>query len=77
MESGELRLRFDVERLPLAEGRFHVRLGLTGASGRLLHQLDDAAAFVVYPSADERGAVRIDGRWTREEIGTPAELPVR
>ena len=77
MESGELRLRFDVERLPLAEGRFHVRLGLTDATGRLLHQLDDAAAFVVYPSADERGAVRIDGRWTREEIGTPAELPVR
>ena len=31
-------------------------------------------AFVVYPGDVERGLVRIDGRWSREEIGAAAEL---
>jgi hypothetical protein len=74
---GELRVRFEVERLPLADGRFHLRLGLADADGRLLHQLDDAAAFLVVPAGDERGFARLDGRWTREEIAAAAELPVR
>jgi ABC-type polysaccharide/polyol phosphate transport system ATPase subunit len=67
-------LRFDVEELPLADGRFHVRLGLTDESGeRLYHWLDEAAVFVVYPDGDTRGVVRLDGRWSREEIGARAE----
>ncbi len=67
-------VRFDVEELPLADGRFHVRLGLSDESGeRLYHWLDDAALFVVVPGGDERGAVRVDGRWAREEIETQAE----
>ncbi len=75
---GELALRFDVERLPLADGRFSVRLGLSDPAGsRLYHQLDRAASFLVYPGGDERGVVRLDGRWAREEIGAAAELPSR
>jgi ABC-type polysaccharide/polyol phosphate transport system ATPase subunit len=67
-------VRFDVERLPLADGRFHLRLGLTDESGeRLYHWLDDALTFVVYPAAEERGVVRLEGRWTGEEIGAQAE----
>jgi hypothetical protein len=69
-----LAARFEVEQLPLADGRFHVRLGLTDEVGdRLYHWLDDALTFVVYPAADERGVVRLEGRWTGEEIRLQAE----
>jgi ABC-type polysaccharide/polyol phosphate transport system ATPase subunit len=68
--AGECALRFEVEQLPLVDGRFHLRFGLTDAEGEhLFHWLDDAAEFVVFPSGDERGLVRLDGRWTREEVG--------
>jgi ABC-type polysaccharide/polyol phosphate transport system ATPase subunit len=73
---GVCGLRFDVERAPLLDGSFHLRLGLAPASegGAFYHWLDDALSFVVYPGDDERGLVRIDGRWSREEIGAAAEL---
>jgi ABC-type polysaccharide/polyol phosphate transport system ATPase subunit len=64
---GRLALRYDVPRPPLGDGRFHVRLGLTDASGEhLYHQLDRALEFMVYPGGDERGLVRLDGSWTKE-----------
>ena len=63
--AGERVLAFDVPRLPLADGRFHLRFGLRdAASGRLLHLLDDALQLVVYPPGDERGAVLLEGRWS-------------
>ena len=66
--SGGRELRYDVERLPLAAGRFHLRLGLSDASGeRLLHWLDDALTFVVYPAGEEGGVVRLAGSWARGE----------
>jgi ABC-type polysaccharide/polyol phosphate transport system ATPase subunit len=65
---GGCALRFDVDELPLADGRFHLRLGLADESGEhLYHQLDDALAFVVYPAGEGRGLVRLDGRWTQDE----------
>jgi ABC-type polysaccharide/polyol phosphate transport system ATPase subunit len=61
-------VRFELQSLPLAEGRFHLRLGLTDESGeRLYHWLDDALVFIVYPGDDERGVVRFEGSWTIEE----------
>ena len=67
-------VRFDVEQLPLADGRFRVRLGLTDESGeRVYHWLDDALDFVVYPGAEEQGVVRLEGHWSGEEIGAQAE----
>lgn len=70
--AGEHALRFDVERLPLADGRFHLRLGLTDATGgRLLHWLDDALVFLVYPDGEGRGVVRLAGSWTSEEKSEP------
>jgi ABC-type polysaccharide/polyol phosphate transport system ATPase subunit len=73
-DTTELAARFEVEQLPLADGRFHLRLGLTDETGeRLYHWLDDARAFVVYPAAEERGVVRLEGRWTGEEIGAQTE----
>jgi ABC-type polysaccharide/polyol phosphate transport system ATPase subunit len=71
---GDLPARFDVEALPLADGRFELALGLTDADGaHLYHQLSHAASFVVYPSGGERGAVLLDGRWSRGEVGAPVE----
>jgi hypothetical protein len=75
-EGGDLTVRYEVDRLPLADGRFLLRLGLVDpVSGRLYHQLDQAASFLVYPEGEETGPVRFEGRWVREEIGAPAELP--
>jgi ABC-type polysaccharide/polyol phosphate transport system ATPase subunit len=66
--NGERAVRFEIGSLPLADGRFHLRLGLTDESGeRLYHWLDDALVFVVYPEGDERGVVRFEGRWMLEE----------
>ena len=71
---GEAAARLEIARLPFADGRFHVRLGLADATGaQLYHQLDEAAWFVVHPGDGERGLVRLEGRWTRE-VGTAAEL---
>jgi lipopolysaccharide transport system ATP-binding protein len=76
--NGELALRYDLSRTPFADGRFHVRVGLhASGDGTVLHQLDDALSFVVYPAAGERGLVRLDGTWAREEIGAPAEVSGR
>jgi ABC-type polysaccharide/polyol phosphate transport system ATPase subunit len=74
-EAGEYLFRFDVEQLPLADGRFHLRFGLVDAAGEhLYHWLEDAVAFVVYPGEDVRGIVRLEGRWSREEIAAAAEM---
>ncbi len=75
---GERVLRFDVDQLPLADGRFGLRFGLADATGEhVYHQLDDALTFVVYPSGEERGPLRLEGRWSREEIGLVQVTPRR
>jgi len=66
--AGARELRYDVDRLPLSDGRFHLRLGLADGDGELLHWLDDALVFLVYPAGEERGGVvRLEGSWTAEE----------
>jgi len=60
---GAATARLDVDRPPLAFGRFRVRLGLVGADGRTLHQFDNVLAFLVYPDGDERGLVHLGGTW--------------
>jgi ABC-type polysaccharide/polyol phosphate transport system ATPase subunit len=68
--AGERELRFELDRLPLADGRFHLRFALVDARrDRLLHTLDDAARFLVFPAGEETGAVLLDGRWSMQEIG--------
>jgi ABC-type polysaccharide/polyol phosphate transport system ATPase subunit len=74
--AGERELRFHVERLPLADGRFHLRASLLdAASGTPLHSLDDALRLFVFPTGDSAGAVLLDGEWTMEETATPAPIP--
>ena len=76
--AGEQVFRFDVDELPLAEGRFKLRFGLVSADGsRLYHWLDDALRLYVIPQERDTGLVRMEGRWSREEIGAAAELRSR
>jgi ABC-type polysaccharide/polyol phosphate transport system ATPase subunit len=73
-DTRKLVTRFDVDELPLADGRFHVRLGLSDEGGdRLYHWLDEALTFVAYPAGEERGVVRLEGRWSGDEIGAQTE----
>jgi hypothetical protein len=73
--AGERELRFELDRLPLAHGRFRLRFALVDAhGGRLLHTLDDAARFLVFSSGAETGAVLLDGRWTLQEIASRAPI---
>ena len=64
---GRFGARLDVPSLPLADGRFHLRLGLAAADGEhVLHWLDDALTFLVYPDGEGRGLVRLEGTWTAD-----------
>ena len=74
--AGNRELRFHIDRLPLADGRFHLRFALTDAgSGRLLHSLDDAVRFFVFATGTQTGAVLLEGRWTMQEI--TSSTPIR
>ncbi len=69
---GERLLRFEVERPPLAEGRFRLRFELGDRTGRrLYHWLDDAVRFVVYAGGSVRGPVLLAGTWSLGEVGAP------
>ncbi len=71
----EHALRFDVDSLPLADGRFRFRFELSDAAGgRLYHWLDDAASFVVYPADGDAGLLRLDGRWSLAPAGAAARI---
>jgi ABC-type polysaccharide/polyol phosphate transport system ATPase subunit len=73
--AGERRFRFDVARLPFADGRFRMRFELADASGsRLYHSLDDALLFVVYPANGDRGVVALEGRWSAAGADRPATI---
>jgi ABC-type polysaccharide/polyol phosphate transport system ATPase subunit len=64
--AGERTLAFELDRLPLAEGRFAVGIVVSDESGgRLYHHLDAAADLVVRPEGPEtRGALLLEGRWS-------------
>jgi lipopolysaccharide transport system ATP-binding protein len=73
--AGELFARFDVDALPLADGRFHFSLSLASPqTGHLYHRLERVAAFAVSPEGGDRGAVLLDGRWSGGELPATAEL---
>jgi len=72
---GELAARFDVEELPLAEGRFHFGLSLADpVSGHLYHRLERVAPFAVYREGGERGALRLEGTWSAGEVAAAAKI---
>ena len=76
-DAGAHVFRFDVDELPIAEGRFKLRFGLTSGDGsHLYHWLDDALRLYVIPNERTGSLVRLDGRWSREEIVATAETQV-
>jgi ABC-type polysaccharide/polyol phosphate transport system ATPase subunit len=66
-------VRFDIESLPLTEGRFQLAIALTGPEGHVYHRLLKAAEFYVYPEGESRGSLRLDGRWSLAEAPTTIE----
>ena len=73
---GRREVSFRLDRLPLAEGRFHLRVSLADAeTGALLHALDDALRFFVFPAGTESGVVLLDGAWSMQEIDPAAPTP--
>jgi ABC-type polysaccharide/polyol phosphate transport system ATPase subunit len=74
--AGERELCFRLPRLPLADGRFHLRFALAdGETGGLLHMLDDAVRFFVFPADGQAGMVLIEGTWSMQEIGKATPIP--
>ena len=75
-------LRFDVPELPLADGRFRLRLGLSDAPAstcttRSTTRLRSSST----PAGESRGLLRLEGRWSQEPVGAAAntgadELPL-
>jgi ABC-2 type transport system ATP-binding protein len=66
--TGERGLRFSVDRLPLAEGRFQLGVTLTDrAGGTRYHRIDRAAEFAV-ASSDARGLLRLEGEWSADGV---------
>ena len=69
-------LRFDVDRLPLSDGRFHLRFGLADADGRAPLPLARrrARSSSSIPPGEERGVVRLEGTWSMEDSPSPPKL---
>jgi ABC-type polysaccharide/polyol phosphate transport system ATPase subunit len=66
--AGEAEVRFEVERLPLVEGRFQFNLALTDSAGkRRYHSIEKAAEFAVAPQGDARGFFLFEGEWSLEQ----------
>ena len=73
---GRHEVRFRLERLPLADGRFHLRVRLVdAATAAPLHALDDALRFFVFPADGETGAVLLAGEWSMQEIAGSEPTP--
>ena len=71
--TGERALRFTVDRLPLAEGRFQLGITLTDRSGgKRYHRIDRAAEFSVTSSDEDRGLLRLEGEWSSDGVEVSA-----
>jgi ABC-type polysaccharide/polyol phosphate transport system ATPase subunit len=70
--SGHAEIRFEVERLPLVEGRFQFNLTLTDpARSRRYHSMEKAAEFGVLPQGESRGFFMLEGDWSLAESLSP------
>jgi ABC-type polysaccharide/polyol phosphate transport system ATPase subunit len=61
---GETELLFTSPRLPLADGRFQIAVGLSRVDSSMqFHRLDPAIEFTVFPDEDQQGWFRFEGDW--------------
>jgi ABC-2 type transport system ATP-binding protein len=67
-------VRFDIQRLPLVEGRFQFNVSLTDeARTRRYHSVEKAAEFSVIPQGEAHGFVLFEGDWSLEQA--PSAVP--
>jgi ABC-type polysaccharide/polyol phosphate transport system ATPase subunit len=71
---GERLFRFELDRLPVIEGRFRFGVALSDpAAGLSYHRLEKAAEFTVVPTTTEnRGWMRMTGRFILDESASMA-----
>ena len=71
-------VRFEVERLPLVEGRFQFNLALTDSTrARRYHSIEKAAEFAVVPLGDAGGLFLFEGDWSLEQPSSAVEAETR
>jgi ABC-2 type transport system ATP-binding protein len=69
-------VRFDIQRLPLVEGRFQFNVSLTdGARTRRYHSVEKAAEFSVIPQGEAHGFVLFEGDWSLEQAAPAVKEP--
>jgi ABC-2 type transport system ATP-binding protein len=67
-------LRFEIERLPVVEGRFQFNVSLMDAARtRRYHSVEKAAEFTVVPQGEARGFVLFEGQWSLEQAAPVVE----
>ena len=72
--SAETGVRFDVDRLPLVEGRFQLNIALVDpAHTRRFHVIEKAAEFSVHPQHGASGVFVFEGEWTLDREGSVVE----
>jgi ABC-2 type transport system ATP-binding protein len=75
-EGEDADVRFDIQRLPLVEGRFQFNVSLTdGARTRRYHSVEKAAEFSVIPQGEAHGFVLFEGDWSLEQTGPAVKAP--
>jgi lipopolysaccharide transport system ATP-binding protein len=68
---GERQFRFELERLPVIDGRFQFGIALLGSGGEpTYHRVEKAAELVVNPAVGMRGWVRFSGRFILDETAS-------
>jgi ABC-2 type transport system ATP-binding protein len=69
-------VRFDIQRLPLVEGRFQFNVSLTdGARTRRYHSVEKAAEFSVIPQGEAHGFVLFEGDWSLQQAAPAVRAP--
>jgi ABC-2 type transport system ATP-binding protein len=67
---------FDIQRLPLVEGRFQFNVSLTDAARtRRYHSVEKAAEFSVIPQGEAHGFVLFEGDWSLEQAAPAVRAP--
>jgi ABC-type polysaccharide/polyol phosphate transport system ATPase subunit len=72
---GERLFRFELDRLPVVDGRFRFGVALYDADeGRIYHRVERAAEFVVSTAAANQGWLRFSGRFILDESASMATV---
>ena len=70
----ETAIRFDVDELPLVEGRFQLNVALTNEDhSRRYHVVEKAAEFTSHPQGGATGIFVLEGDWTLDRESTVVE----